>query len=45
MEDEEGGSFWCPFKYKFLPNFCYVCGLLGHTDKDCDDYGRRDEKQ
>lgn len=45
MEDEEGGSFWCPFKYEFLPNFCYVCGLLGHTDKDCDDYGGRDEKQ
>jgi hypothetical protein len=22
-------------EYEFLPNFCYICGLLGHTDKSC----------
>lgn len=27
---------WCPLQYEFLPDFCYICGLLGHTDRLCD---------
>lgn len=27
---------WCPLQYEFLPDFCYICGLLGHTDTLCD---------
>lgn len=26
---------WCPIVYEFLPEFCYVCGIIGHTDKMC----------
>ncbi|KAE8813206.1 LRR receptor-like serine/threonine-protein kinase FLS2 [Hordeum vulgare] len=26
---------WCPFEYEHLPDFCYVCGIIGHTDKAC----------
>jgi len=26
---------WCPVKYEFLPNFCYICGRLGHIDQEC----------
>ncbi|KAL2944945.1 Gag-Pol polyprotein [Bienertia sinuspersici] len=24
-------------KYEKLPVFCYICGLLGHGEKDCDE--------
>ncbi|XP_073355490.1 uncharacterized protein [Aegilops tauschii subsp. strangulata] len=32
--DEEGKN-WCHLKYEFLPDFCYTCGRMGHTDRDC----------
>ena len=32
---EGGESRWVQFKYERLPNFCYRCGLLSHTLKDC----------
>lgn len=27
---------WCPLCYEFLPDFCYTCGIIGHTDRVCD---------
>jgi hypothetical protein len=32
---EKGRETWISFKYERLPNFCYWCGLLSHSDKDC----------
>lgn len=26
---------WCPLRYEFLPEFCFVCGVIGHVDKAC----------
>jgi hypothetical protein len=34
--DEHGRTIWCNFEYEFLPNFCFICGFLGHIDKKCD---------
>ncbi|KAF4382616.1 hypothetical protein F8388_015444 [Cannabis sativa] len=26
---------WITFKYENVPTFCFICGLLGHSDRFC----------
>ncbi|KAE8809770.1 reverse transcriptase [Hordeum vulgare] len=33
-KDGEDGA-WCRFEYEFLPDFCYICGFVGHGEKAC----------
>jgi hypothetical protein len=36
VEVGEGGKVkWCPFEYEFLPDFCFICEIIGHTDREC----------
>lgn len=31
----EGGNWsWVNFKYERMGSFCFVCGIMGHTDKE-----------
>ena len=32
---EDGEECWVSFKYERLPNICYWCGCLDHSDRDC----------
>jgi hypothetical protein len=35
-EDGREEMKWCPLVYEYLPDFCYTCGLIGHTDRICE---------
>ncbi|KAF4356094.1 hypothetical protein F8388_005186 [Cannabis sativa] len=26
-------GFWAEFKYKYVPTFCFICGVIGHSEK------------
>ena len=33
---ENGEKVWVKFKYERLPNVCFWCGHLNHSDKNCE---------
>lgn len=35
VSTEAGSRSWVYFRYEKLPEFCYWCGFLGHSEKDC----------
>ncbi|XP_062086519.1 uncharacterized protein LOC133792629 [Humulus lupulus] len=35
IQNSKGEAFWAEFKYERLPTFCFICGILGHSEKFC----------
>ena len=33
----EGKVKWLSFKYERCPDFCYTCGKIGHSERNCSD--------
>ena len=40
---EQGRETWIALKYERLPNYCYWCRLVFHSDKDCPSWLRNKE--
>ncbi|KAM0829093.1 hypothetical protein ACQ4PT_067094 [Festuca glaucescens] len=36
---------WCNFEYEFIPEFCFICGIVGHDNKCCNIVLEKGEKQ
>ncbi|KAJ8431597.1 hypothetical protein Cgig2_025639 [Carnegiea gigantea] len=34
LREEDGGWIWIRFKCERLPTFCYVCGCMGHCERE-----------
>uniref|UniRef100_A0A803NZS4 Reverse transcriptase n=1 Tax=Cannabis sativa TaxID=3483 RepID=A0A803NZS4_CANSA len=32
---KDGTWIWTTFKYEHVPIFCFICGLIGHSDRFC----------
>lgn len=40
----QGKDIWVDYKYERLPNFCFVCGRIGHQMRDCEDMAEQDQE-
>uniref|UniRef100_A0A803NLX7 Zinc knuckle CX2CX4HX4C domain-containing protein n=1 Tax=Cannabis sativa TaxID=3483 RepID=A0A803NLX7_CANSA len=35
LQNTAGIEFWTNFKYEHLPTFCFICGIMGYSDRFC----------
>ncbi|XP_021737157.1 uncharacterized protein LOC110703672 [Chenopodium quinoa] len=43
IRNKKGEISSIQFKYERLSTFCFLCGILGHTEKDCPNIAEEDE--
>lgn len=36
LKKTEESWCWVNFKYEAIPTFCFICGIIGHSDKFCE---------
>ncbi|XP_073360072.1 uncharacterized protein [Aegilops tauschii subsp. strangulata] len=42
--DKDKERSFCHFEYEYLPDFRYICGIIGHVDKACSTKLKKGEK-
>uniref|UniRef100_A0A803PVR0 Reverse transcriptase domain-containing protein n=1 Tax=Cannabis sativa TaxID=3483 RepID=A0A803PVR0_CANSA len=35
LKRTNGEWLWCHFKYESVPTFCFICGIIGHSERYC----------
>ncbi|XP_062102829.1 uncharacterized protein LOC133812993 [Humulus lupulus] len=35
LKKKAGVECWANFKYEFVPTFCFICGIIGHSERYC----------
>ncbi|XP_060972376.1 uncharacterized protein LOC133038294 [Cannabis sativa] len=35
ISNEDSSWYWVNMKYERLPTFCFICGIIGHSEKFC----------
>uniref|UniRef100_A0A803PL05 Reverse transcriptase domain-containing protein n=1 Tax=Cannabis sativa TaxID=3483 RepID=A0A803PL05_CANSA len=35
LKKTNGDWLWCQFEYEFVPTFCFICGIIGHSESFC----------
>jgi hypothetical protein len=42
----DGGkrTLWCPFEFEYCPDFYFICGIIGHQDKECSEKLKKGEE-
>ncbi|XP_074329726.1 uncharacterized protein LOC141667192 [Apium graveolens] len=35
LKKKGGDWFWVNFKYEHAPTFCFICGIIGHSERFC----------
>uniref|UniRef100_A0A803NGT3 DUF4283 domain-containing protein n=1 Tax=Cannabis sativa TaxID=3483 RepID=A0A803NGT3_CANSA len=35
LKKTNGEWLWCQFKYESVPTFCFICGIIGHSERFC----------
>uniref|UniRef100_A0A803P9U5 Zinc knuckle CX2CX4HX4C domain-containing protein n=1 Tax=Cannabis sativa TaxID=3483 RepID=A0A803P9U5_CANSA len=35
LRNTDGVEFWSNFKYEHIPTICFVCGIVGHSERFC----------
>ena len=45
LKDRNGKEFQVDFAYERLPFFCFACGIMGHSERDCHVVSEEDKQE
>lgn len=45
LKDKKGREFQVDFAYERLPYFCFACGVMGHSERECHGFAEEDKQE